>query len=751
MLAKDPRIRPGLYRLPEDAVGTRVLVPGFVSAKAVWGAFGWFSAGWIGRLAPGLAEYIGRNGASPITFTVAPVFFRAEREAVEEGVTLSEEEAWERVMAVFRQGKADASALARHALDCLAWMIATGTLRLRIAIPTADSNYHPKIWLFDDGTDQMLARGSGNATARGISCGVEHFDVDVTWLEHGRARVLAGMAMLDDWAKGRSAGIDRVVDLPAALEERIIRTAPETAPTKADYLRAAASDQHPPWAVDSATELTDRFARRVTRISSRLDIPEDLIWETGQYAHQGEAVNAWESAPNPERGTIAMATGAGKTITALICATRVQDRLDGAPFLVVISAPSVPLIQQWCKEVERFGVRPVAPTLEASTDMAISGALRRLRAGGTQVLVVTNHLVSTRSFQRTIAGLTTSTDSVASLFIGDEVHTLGAARFVANKPDFFMRRLGLSATPERQYDPDGTEEIFDFFGETAYEFGLDRAIDFCLTPYDYFVHATTLQDAEIAEFERLTQRIGAAMAAEIREDGHGNDSPLTRLLIQRRRVIETASAKISLLRKVLERRGPRSLDGVLIYASAKDPQQFEDISQLLNRLEIRWAPVTQEVTAKPWLLASRLDAFADGGYQVLLAKRVLDEGVDIPRIREAFIVASSTVEREWIQRRGRVLRRHPDKPYAIVHDFVALPPARLTVGDDTKVARILSTEFNRAYTFARYARNSTGKTSVFNDLKRIRSAYESGERTGTGRTSAEEFYIAEGIPRGAAW
>ena len=123
----------------------------------------------------------------------------------------------------------------------------------------------------------------------------------------------------------------------------------------------------------------------------------------GTYRHQGEAVKAWEQDPDPECGTISMATGAGKTITALICAARVQDRLADRPFLVVISAPSVPLIQQWREEVAKFGVTAVAPTLESNTDMALTNLFRRLRGGGTHVLIVTNHLISSRSFQDTVA------------------------------------------------------------------------------------------------------------------------------------------------------------------------------------------------------------------------------------------------------------------------------------------------------------------------------------------------------------
>ena len=288
MLATNALIQPGLYRLPEDPVGPRVLIPGFVSATSVRGAFGWFSAGWIGRLAPGLAEYINRRGVSPIDFTVAPVLFRAEREAVEQAVSMTPEQACQRVVDVFSKGKVDASALARHALDCLAWMIATGTLRLRIAKPTADSNYHPKIWLFDDGSDQLLARGSGNATARGIASGVEHFDVDVTWIEHSRQRVRDGKAMLDDWSRGKSHGIERVVDLPQALEEEIIQTAPHAAPNPSDYLEAAAEDKDPAWAIDRAARLTARFGPPVQRPRQRLEIPDwprlggGTVWTSGR-------------------------------------------------------------------------------------------------------------------------------------------------------------------------------------------------------------------------------------------------------------------------------------------------------------------------------------------------------------------------------------------------------------------------------------------------------------------------------------
>ena len=547
--------------------------------------------------------------------------------------------------------------------------------------------------------------------------------------------------MLDDWSQGRSIGIEEVVELPAALARDIIKTAPAQPPQPSDYDKAAHGSGTPREPAGISTGL--RFERR-------LRIPIGLEWTTGTYAHQSEAVKNWEEGQTPETGVIAMATGAGKTLTALICATRSQNRLKGRPFLVVVSAPTVPLVMQWQGEVKKFGVIPVVPSLEVNTDRALTRLFRGLQGGGTHVAIVTNDLLCTPSFQATVATkLCTRRGPVPTMLIADEAHRLGAESFIKNKPVFFEKRLALSATPERQYDPDGTEEVFEFFGPTVYEFGLDRAIGFCLVPYNYYVHACTLNGSELDKFEQLSRRIGAAMGAGASEE----DTSLRGLWIARRRIIETGQSKIELLREVLIRRGSRDLEHALVYASAKNPEQFDEIGRLLTTLKVKWAPVTQDTTRNPKLLGRILDSFAKGANQVLLAKKVLDEGVDIPSIREAFIVASSTVEREWVQRRGRVLRRHPGKPWAIVHDFLALPPVPLVRGDGTRaLKKIIETELNRAYAFGRYAQNVAGPNGVHADLERLTTSYwpEAGVETGI-LNSANEHVVATATPRGKPW
>ena len=204
---------------------------------------------------------------------------------------------------------------------------------------------------------------------------------------------------------------------------------------------------------------------------------------------------------------------------------------------------------------------------------------------------------------------------------------------------------------------------------------------------------------------------------------------------------------------MLAHREPRAIEHALIYASAKDPGQFESIAELLTELGIKWSPVTQETTRSPRGLDRILGAFATGACQVVLAKKVLDEGVDIPSIREAFIVASSTVEREWVQRRGRVLRKYKGKPWAIVHDFLALPPVDVIRRDDAAtLTKIVRNELRRAYTFGAHARNVAGTDGVQADLDRISAAYwpPDGNRPGILETGGAQV-VAAGTPRGRPW
>jgi len=157
-----------------------------------------------------------------------------------------------------------------------------------------------------------------------------------------------------------------------------------------------------------------------------------------------------------------------------------------------------------------------------------------------------------------------------------------------------------------------------------------------------------------------------------------SNTKVEHLLRERRAVLEQASAKISALRQLLVDSGPREVQRTLIYNSAKatilaKERQIDEVNALLSDLGIVSHQFTNAETSRA-NADHLLDSFGRGDYQVLTAMKVLDEGIDIPQTDTAYLMASSTVRREWIQRRGRILRVSPGKSVATLHDFLVIPP-----------------------------------------------------------------------------
>jgi superfamily II DNA or RNA helicase len=321
------------------------------------------------------------------------------------------------------------------------------------------------------------------------------------------------------------------------------------------------------------------------------------------------------------------------------------------------------------------------------------------------VLIATDKLFSKDENVRSVVdGLP---PPVRAMLIGDEVHNLGTPSFLDDLPERFTCRLGLSATPIRQYDAFGTERLLSFFGPIIFEFGLEEAIKAgTLTPYSYYLHEVVLSDEEFEKWLDLTGRLRRAgfMSPDDGETG-GLPEAVQRLLEARRSVLEHAEAKITILERLLRSTPPSNVQMTLIYTSAKRDvldrvKQIVQVNNLMTRLNIISHQLTaQETSTKRG--DAILKSFADGEYQALTAMKVLDEGVDVPATSFAYLLASSTVRREWVQRRGRVLRKAPGKATAHIHDFLVIPP----YVDTDEGRAILRGELDRAEEFARLATN----------------------------------------------
>ena len=687
-LSEIPGIRP-IYFLPDDNLAEQVLIPCLVAAGTFDCMVGYFSSRSFAQLAPGLASFL-EDPERTLRLIVSPFLTQADREAIEKGLK-SETRVVDESMAALLVSE---EGIVRHTFRCLSYLIAHKRLAMKIAL-MKDAQFHLKAWIVTEAGERLAAHGSGNFTEAGLIKNFEQITVSRSWIDPNQDNIVTALQDKFTALWERKEPSCRIYDLPAAVENRILRDYPVAyPPTEQDYRNLVGEkggfDQEETWGLSTSGE--DDY--------NCFLIPPFLTYRDGEYAHQGRAVDAW--CANGFRGILEMATGSGKTIAAMVAAKHLHEQHQ--PLLIVIAAPFLPLIDQWCEEVQAFGITPVnlANASGASARLKlIAECRRRLRHRRTdvEVLVATHDTLCDPDFIGAV-----SRADVPRLLIADEVHNLGREAFVAGPPTCFEHRLGLSATPVRQYDTEGTALLTDYFGEIVFSFPLEQAIGVCLVPYDYYVHTVYLTADETDRWLELTEKIKRITSWQDDED---RSEYVEKLLRDRRLILEAAHNKIDTLERLLDSAGPRSLQNTLIYATDKDPDQLNAVNTLLRRRGVLFHQLTAEETRDKKTMRKILKSFQSAALRVLTAKRVLDEGLNVPEITTAYILASTTVERQWIQRRGRILRKCAalGKHYATLHDFLVLPPT-LDDAEDGDTRNMVKQELSRVMEFASLARNA---------------------------------------------
>ena len=599
-----------LYLLPNDPFVEEVLIPNFSAASAVDSMMGFFSSEVLASLAPGLATFINRSEGR-FRLIISPMLRSEDIEAIKGSITSAESVVHEYLDDLVMTE----DLVKQHTLKCLTWLIRIQRIEIKIAL-MKDALFHPKVWLFRGVDDEMTsAHGSSNLTQAGLHKNIEQIAVSTSWSSPEQRYTTEKLH--DQFVKMWSNQDDNciVVELPVAIKQRLLTTyTSDVPPSETElgslYERAASQLGDSSYSFPEGGRHEDRFT-----------IPTGLRYEDEPFAHQGQAVQAWCDAGYG--GVLEMATGSGKTITAMICAHRLYQAQQ--PLLIVVSAPYIPLIQQWCEEIKSFGISPInlSQTSGAKRRAEALGKLRRqFQRGTTDVaaLVVTQQTLSTPAFQSELKHFT-----CAKLLIADEAHNLGSEGFMANPPEFFDYRLGLSATPVRQYDETGTEALFRFLGPVVFRFGLEEAIGKCLVEYDYYVHPVELTTDEMDRWSSLSARI---KQNAWRLDGEDPSDFIAKLLRDRRAILENAANKIDVLAECLNREDLRSLRHTLVYTSDKAPTQLQSVNALVKRLGLLFHQLTYEETANLSETRRILRTFQEGTLRVLTAKRVLDEGIN---------------------------------------------------------------------------------------------------------------------------
>lgn len=689
------------YESPPDDLIASFYVPAFASSTRYDRAVGFFSSALLASIAPSIDDFVIRGGkmrlmTSPANLSDADLLAMGKGEDIRERLKADLASA----VAAFVP-----TALLRDRLSLLTWMVATGRLDVRIALrelPDSYALFHEKIGVFEDEVGNwMTFTGSPNETSAAATKHSESFPLHRSWMsEDQRAYAADERRRFNDlWNE--------------AIDGVRIWSANEWIK---DPMREAFGMREPSHSLIVAKppgEDADLSDLALNGLSLLPSLPRDL--DLREY--QRDAINGWLTSEPNGRGVYAMATGMGKTITALASATQLVRLVEqtSRPLLVVIVVPLIDLVDQWRQEAEWFGWRPAVchGSLTNSQQDHLKSVLTsaRARTGRRAEMVITTASSLTpragdsgpdpeHFLQRQLAR-----HRGFMLLVGDEMHSLGTTARLAALPQNATFRLGLSATPKRHGDEEGTQALIDYFGPPIVSIGIKDAIytHGALVEYDYLPHRIDLTADELSEYRALSARIAGAYAK-------GDEEAAERLIRLRTRLTQHASAKVPELASLMAG-GLRKRSHQIIYvAEGKSPdtdlKQLEEVEAMLqDEFGMKVGRYFGETDpADRAALQARL---AKGEVQALIAMKCLDEGVDIPSARIGVIMASTQNPRQFVQRRGRLLRQDPasGKTHATIHDFIVLPaPDPAGTSDSEKT--LIGAELGRAVELADAARNA---------------------------------------------
>ena len=686
------------YRSGRNNLVKDFYVPCLESTVLYRRAVGYFTSSGLACAAQGLARLVQRGGRMQLV--ASPVLDEDDLEAFRLG-SEKPDEILRRVVA--RELREVEDLISRERLNAIAWLIAKGSLEIKLAVRTSTSRgasigiYHEKIGIFTDEQDNHIAfSGSCNETTGGLFNNFESVDVYWSW-EDPQKRVNEKIADFEALWANNTPGVC-VYDFTQISKELLARYKRPSVPT----IGAEFSDDgaQPSASADPGTVPTWLNVRDYQRLG----------------------LEKWKKAGG--KGILAMATGSGKTITALYLACRMHEKIK--PLVVIVVCPYINLALQWIDEMRKFQLEPVccfrsrqhwSQVLEEAFDALLSGATTILP------IVVVNQTFLSDAFQQALRPT-----KVQHLLIADEVHNLGSSRLQQSLNPLIKYRLGLSATPERYGDEEGTKAIFDYFGDVVYEFTLKEAIARnVLCRYFYSPVLVTLTDEEKDRYWDLTQQISRAMGRD--EDGEMNER-LRMLLIQRSRLLSAAAEKLPALERIVQRMD-QPVSKALVYCgdgrveNSKEEESIRQVSAVCRVLGqncgLRVRKFTYEEPEDDRVAI--LNGLRAGNLDAVVAIRCLDEGIDVPDARLGFILASSTNPRQFVQRRGRLLRRADGKSFAHIWDFIIDPPDFSGCGDDKAFnieRRLFQRELRRILEFCGTAENGP---AALHKLQPLRQRY----------------------------
>lgn len=660
---------------------------------------GYFSSSAISLLSVGFATFISKGGK--MRMVINHLLSAKDKEAVwrvEENP--NEIKVFDLTDAANLQSSLDE--YDTHFFECLAYLISQKRIEIKVIKPKNGRGIaHYKSGVFSDGQDSIGYKASCNFTLYGLSENLEELEAFLSW-ENGRSNkmIKKQLKIIDNYFNEKDEDVDYipVSDIEVVLQDTFgKKDINELLVQEEQLLRKKQSMISNPTLKNTIAKLFNDM--EIIRRSPRFPYVE------GPREYQKVAFDNWKN--NNQRGLFAMATGTGKTITSLNCV--LNNFIQEGFYKFIVLVPTTALAKQWEDEVvNKFNFQNTVVCCSTNSrwknDLKSIGKNVVFNRHIDYAIITTYATFKGINFQ-TIFKEFFENDFNKLTLIADEAHTMGSPGFINVLPHYIDYRIGLSATPERQFDENGNRILAEFFStkedKYTFEFNMKTAIEKgVLSRYYYYPKIINLEQSEQDEYLKITKELSKYID---HETGMYRDSDyVNNLLIRRKSVIHKAANKINALVSIVKEIGADKFKDAFIYVPegieadygineslSIEEESINDnlidtyIQHLFDNYGLKMAKFTGETKNRGQILKQ----FKEHKLDALLAMKCLDEGVDIPQTKYAIFCSSTGNPRQYIQRRGRVLRKFEGKSFAVIYDLIVKPIIDHTDSDE-KLKRI---------------------------------------------------------------
>jgi superfamily II DNA or RNA helicase len=687
---------------------------------------GYFSSAAINVLSLGFAKFLSTGGT--VRLIINDVLSEKDKLAFERGLKND-------ISSIlfdinnFKKIKQTLDEYGVHFFECLTWLIANDKIDLRIIRPKYGKGIsHYKSGVFYDRETTVGFRASCNFTAFGLLENLEELDTFLFW-ENSRS---------ERWIGSQKNYFETIFNFKADFVEYVdisnIRIA----------LLDCFGDKNLNELIIDEKELLDKkneslgneklkniITSTIVNIEKELSEPK-FPFPSGPRDYQINAYDNWKN--NNFQGIFAMATGTGKTVTALNCVLNEYKSSGSETYHSIILVPTLTLVEQWYKEAISFAFSEIIKVSSKNNwESILATKISTAKRIPTSFIIICTYASFIKSkFQNIFRNLPKDT-----IFIADEGHNLASPNVLSKLKDVHLvKRIGLSATPKRIYDEEGTAAMEFFFNDSepyTFSYSMAEAIfNNILCKYYYYPTIVKLTNEELTEYIEISKKL-----TKLYSMAKSNDSIpdiIMKLLLQRKRIIHKASNKLNKAVDILTNQFiiNGNLKFTFVYVpegytptgieSENDDNNNEEI-RMINQYTRAIADISGNITVNQFIsgMTNRdkiLQQFESGDIQVITSMKCLDEGVDIPRAEFAIFCSSTGNPRQFIQRRGRILRKHQDKHIATIHDLIVIPDfENLVVGSENYETErsLVEKELERVMYFASLSINPYFAEQIFTE------------------------------------